>query len=154
MLPATYTVPLFWPPDAISALKYPTFQQRLLKLAKFVQSFAGDKLDSGSAREAFSGLSVGADAFGWALAAASSRAARLQGGQRGLVPIIDIGNHAYKGAANCEVRGTLGGTIELVALREIALGEEVTYCCAVAPASIQQPSVERMGRVLLLSLCC
>jgi len=73
------------------------------------------------------GRSVGADAFGWAIAACSSRAAMLKS-SRVLCPIIDIGNHAYKGAANTEVRGTLGGAVELVATKPIQLGEQVTYC--------------------------
>ena len=64
------------------------------------------------------GRSVGADAFGWAIAACSSRAAMLKS-SRVLCPIIDIGNHAYKGAANTEVRGTLGGAVELVEARAV-----------------------------------
>ena len=45
-----------------------------------------------------------------------------------LCPVIDLGNHAPKGEASCEVRGTAGGAIEVVALRAIAAGEEVSYC--------------------------
>ena len=68
-LPAAYTVPLFWAPSAIQLLQYPTVQRTLLKTAKFVNMFATDHLDANAAQEAFSGLSVGADAFGWAIAA-------------------------------------------------------------------------------------
>ena len=111
-LPAAFTVPLFWSPAAIKTLQYPTVQQSLLKTAKFVQSFTAESLGPEST-EAFNGLAVGADAFGWAVAACSSRAFRVGGGERVLCPIIDLGNHAPKGEANCEVRGTLGGAVEL-----------------------------------------
>ena len=125
-LPAAYTVPLFWTPDAISRLKYPPLQARLVKRARFVQSFASGQLAGGGSEDAFGGVSVGADALGWAIAACSSRAAMV-GSERVLCPIIDIGNHAPKGAANTEIRATLGGALELVCTRPIGLGEEVTY---------------------------
>ena len=135
-LPSGFTVPLFWSGEAIKLLQYPTVQAKLLKSAKFVQSFAAEQLAPRSGGEAFCGLSIGADAFGWAVAACSSRAFKVGGGERVLCPIIDIGNHAAKGVANCEVKGTLGGAVELVALRDIALGEEVTYCCKRSQAAI------------------
>ena len=126
-LPAAYTVPLFWTPEAIGLLQYPTVQAQLLKTAKFVQSFAAEHLGEASKPE-FSGLSVTSDAFGWAVATCTSRASSV-GGERVLCPIIDLGNHAPSGEANCEVRGdALSGRVQLVALRDIALGEEVTYC--------------------------
>ena len=126
-LPAVYTVPLFWPAEAIRALKYPTIQQRVLQLAKFVQAFAAEELGSSLAADAFAGVGVGADALGWAIAASSSRAFKIRE-QRVLCPLIDIGNHASRAEANCEVRGTQGGAVELVAVRDIALGEECTFC--------------------------
>lgn len=129
-LPKAYTLPIFWSPDAITQLRgYPNVQRRLLKQAKFISTFASEHLVTAAANDAFSGLRVDADAYGWANAACSSRAFRIGGdGERALVPIIDLGNHAPKGAANCDVRGTLGGRVELVANRPIALGEELTYC--------------------------
>lgn len=66
-------------------------------------------------------------AYGWALAACSSRAFLVRG-ERALVPVIDLGNHRPGAEANCQVRGTLGGSVELVACRSIQEGEEVTYC--------------------------
>ena len=124
-LPATYTIPLLWPPEAIKALKYPTTQQNLLKQAKYVQSF-GSELAS-SADACFSGRRVDADALGWAVAASSSRALKIRD-RRVLCPLIDLGNHAPEGIANCAVKGTLGGRVELVAQRDITAGEEVTFC--------------------------
>ena len=129
-LPAKYTVPLFWTPEAVGHLAaYPTAQRRLLKTAKFINSFASEELAKESAAEGcFSGYTVGADAFGWAIAACSSRAFMVGGGARVMCPLIDIGNHAPSQEANCEVKGSLGGALELVARRDIALGEEVTFC--------------------------
>lgn len=131
-LPAKSTVPLFWSPEAVESLReYPTAQRRLLKTAKFIQDFANEQLgDTGvsASDAAFSGFSVGADAFGWAVAACSSRAFLVSGGERVLCPLIDVGNHASFDDANCEVKGNLGGALELVARRDIQLGEEVTFC--------------------------
>jgi len=126
-LPASYTVPLFWTPEAIQRLQYPALRARLLKRARFVSSFAAEHLASASASAAFSGRSASADALGWAIAACSSRAA-LVGSQRVLCPIIDVGNHRAKGDANCEIRATQGGALELVATRPISLGQECCYC--------------------------
>ena len=126
-LPAAFSTPLFWDPRALQHLQYPTVQAPLLKTAKFIQGFAAEHLGARSA-SAFSGLEVGPDAFGWAVAACSSRAFRVGGNERVLCPVIDLGNHAPKGEANTELRGTLGGAVELVACRPIRLGEEVTYC--------------------------
>lgn len=124
-LPSSYPVPLFWSREAVGALKgYPTAQQRLLKQAKFVAQFGADVLPGS---EAFSGVEVGTDAFGWAVAACSSRAF-LVGDERSLVPVIDLGNHAPRGEASCEVRRASGGAVELVALRPLRAGEAVTYC--------------------------
>ena len=109
-LPATYTIPLLWPPEAIKALKYPTTQQNLLKQAKYVQSF-GSELAS-SADACFSGRRVDADALGWAVAASSSRALKIRD-RRVLCPLIDLGNHAPEGIANCAVKGTLGAVSSL-----------------------------------------
>ena len=39
-LPAAFTVPLMWSPDAVGVLQYPTVQRRLIKSARFVSSFA------------------------------------------------------------------------------------------------------------------
>ncbi len=125
MLPAAYTVPLFWPTEAISQLQYPTVQTELLRRAKFTSSFAADRLKHEAG--AFGGRAVDADALGWAMAACSSRAIRVGGGERALCPLIDLGNHATKGVANCEVRGTLGGALQLVAVSAIRMGEEVTF---------------------------
>ena len=128
-LPATYTVPLMWSPEAVKLLQYPTAQRRLVKSAKFVSTFSTERLlDSADAMEAFGGLTVGADALGWAVAASSSRAFALGGRDRVLCPVIDIGNHAPKGEASCELRGTRGGAVELVATRDLAAGDEVSYC--------------------------
>ena len=128
-LPNSYTLPIFWSPDAIKLLRgYPTVQQRLLKQAKFISSFATEHLSTDRSRdECFSGLRVNADAFGWAIAACSSRAF-LVGGERALVPMIDMGNHQPKGLANCDVKGTLGGKLELVANRDVPMGGELTFC--------------------------
>jgi len=131
-LPAAFTVPLFWSPEAVGLLAYPTVRERLLKTAKFVDSFAREQLSTDTAAQAFGGVAVGTDALGWAVAACSSRAYAVRDGARVLCPIIDLGNHAPRGQgrgeASCEVRGTAGGAIELVALRSIAAGEEVSYC--------------------------
>jgi hypothetical protein len=129
-LPSAFTVPLFWSPEAVQMLAgYPTAQRRLVKAAKFVDSFAREELaGSDVAAEAFGGVAVGADALGWAVAACTSRAYAVKGGARVLCPVIDVGNHAAKGQASCEVRGTLGGGLELVAVRDLEAGEEVTYC--------------------------
>ena len=125
-LPMSYTNPIFWSPDAVGELRgYPAVQTQLLKQARFINEFATEKLATCSS-SAFGGVTVGADGYGWAIAACSSRAISL-GGQRGLVPVIDLGNHASKGVANCNVKGTLGGRVELVANRPIALGDEITY---------------------------
>eukprot|EP00325_Prymnesiales_sp_UTEX-LB-985_P004136 CAMPEP_0174707194 /NCGR_PEP_ID=MMETSP1094-20130205/9775_1 /TAXON_ID=156173 /ORGANISM="Chrysochromulina brevifilum, Strain UTEX LB 985" /LENGTH=335 /DNA_ID=CAMNT_0015905539 /DNA_START=16 /DNA_END=1021 /DNA_ORIENTATION=- len=126
-LPATFTVPLFWSPDAIKLLEYPTVQKNAVEAARFVSSFASERLGSQCA-DAFGGLTISADALGWAVAACSSRAFRVGGGERVLCPIIDLGNHAPAPQANCHVRGTLGDKVELVVTKEISLGEEVTYC--------------------------
>jgi hypothetical protein len=107
-LPAAFTAPLFWSPEAVGLLSYPTARARLLKTAKFVASFGKEQLASDAATEAFGGVAVGADALGWAVAACSSRAYAVSGGARVLCPIIDLGNHAPKGEASCEVRGTPG----------------------------------------------
>lgn len=128
-LPAAYTVPLMWSPEAVKLLQYPTAQRRLVKSARFVSTFSTEQLlDSTDALEAFGGLTVGADALGWAVAASSSRAFALGGRERVLCPVIDIGNHAPKGEASCELRGTRGGAVELVATRDLAAGDEVSYC--------------------------
>ena len=126
-LPASFTVPLFWTPKAISTLKYPTVQQRLLSQAKFIQAFATEQLTTEREAGIFAGRHIDADAFGWAVAASSSRAVRVDGHPRLLCPFIDLGNHAAPGAASCELRGTQAGGVELVALRDIELGEELTY---------------------------
>ena len=55
-LPAAYTVPLFWTPDAIKILQYPTVQAQLLKTAKFVQSL---KLPSGRNKKGEFGMGAG-----------------------------------------------------------------------------------------------
>ena len=107
-LPAAFTAPLFWSPEAVGLLAYPTARARLLKTAKFVASFGKEQLASDAAAEAFGGVTVGADALGWAVAACSSRAYAVSGGARVLCPIVDLGNHAPKGEASCEVRGTAG----------------------------------------------
>ena len=105
-LPAAFTAPLFWSPEAVGLLAYPTARARLLKTAKFVASFGKEQLASDAAAEAFGGVTVGADALGWAVAACSSRAYAVSGGARVLCPIVDLGNHAPKGEASCEVRGS------------------------------------------------
>lgn len=128
LLPAAFTAPLFWSPEAVSLLAYPTARARLLKTAKFVASFGKEQLCGEAAAEAFGGVTVDADAFGWAITACSSRAFMVSDGARVLCPVVDLGNHAPKGEASCEVRGTAGGAIEVVALRAIAAGEEVSYC--------------------------
>jgi hypothetical protein len=125
-LPASFTVPLLWSPEAVKLLQYQPVQSALLKSAKLVGSFASEQL--AQAPSAFGVRAVDANAFGWAVAACSSRAFRVGGGARALCPIIDLGNHAPREEATCEVRGTLGGKVELVAKRGIELGEEVTYC--------------------------
>ena len=99
-LPATSTVPLFW-----SSRRSPPLKSYRLQTSaqdgQIRQSFASEHLTGKT--KAFNGLSVGADALGWAVAACSSRAFRV-GGERVLCPIIDIGNHAPRGVANCSAR--------------------------------------------------
>ena len=65
--------------------------------------------------------------IGWAVAACSSRAIVVRG-ERVLCPLIDLGNHAAKGEATCEVRVAAGGAVELVALRDVARGDALTRC--------------------------
>lgn len=161
-LPATFTVPMFWPPEQVASLNgYPAVQQRLMRQAKFIQSFAEERLSRGDDPDvaaAFSGRSIDANGLGWAVAACSSRASRVVGGSGGgadagrvLCPLIDMGNHAAKGVANCELRErALGGAVELIATREIALGEELTHSCA-----SRGPGGSGSNFVLLsLSLAC
>ena len=127
-LPASFSVPLFFSPAAVEELrKYPTMGAKVIKRARFVNDFASQRLAASESAAAFSSRAVGADAFGWAIAACSSRAFSI-GGVRTLCPLVDVGNHASKEDANCEVRGTAGGGLEVVARRPIALGEEIRYC--------------------------
>ena len=125
-LPAMFTVPLFWSPDAIKQLQYPPAQASLLKTAKFVGAFGTDTLGAAPA-DAFSGQAVDVDAFGWAVAACSTRGLQLGDGARVLCPLIDLANHANHGTANCEVCADADGTIHLKVLKPVGLGEELTY---------------------------
>ena len=129
-LPAAYTAPLFWSREAVGTLRYPPVQRRLVERAKLVSQLASELgVHDGAA---FSGAHVGVDALGWAVAACSSRAISLGDGDaaRALVPVVDLANHAAAGSANCELRALPGGAVQLVALRPIPLGEELTRCCA------------------------
>lgn len=125
-LPMLFTVPLFWTPAAVELIKYPTLQAKLRTRAKFVSSFASERLEGGC--HALGGVGADSAALGWAVAACSSRAF-LIGGERACVPLIDLGNHAPAGAANCAVQGgKLSGSVELVTQRPIRAGEELTFC--------------------------
>ena len=124
-LPSTYPLPIFWTPEAIEGLSgYPAVHHRLLKTVRFISSFSAEHLATAS-DDMFGGVNVGADAFGWAIASCSSRAF-LVGGERELVPVIDLGNHAARGCANCEVAAA-SGRVELIVQRPVAMGEEITY---------------------------
>ena len=59
------------------------------------------------------------------LSGADELAKRLASGYQ--VPVVDLGNHAAAEAANCDVRLLSDGAVALVALRPIALGEELRY---------------------------
>lgn len=75
----------------------------------------------------FQGQSADANAVGWGLASASSRAFGLggPGKPRSMLPLIDLANHSFE--YNAKVLPAPGGDgVVMVATRQIEVNEEVT----------------------------
>eukprot|EP00439_Symbiodinium_sp_Y106_P024854 s2350_g3.t1 len=114
------------PPESLtSALKGTSLLRHTLSLRTKLLEAVGPELQSADDPQHLWELSV------WAQSVIMSRAFKIPKGSDRLVliPIVDIANHAatHK-VANADVRNNADGSISMVAVRDIAQGEEVRIC--------------------------
>ena len=114
------------PPESLtSGLKGTSLLRHTLSLRTKLLEAVGPELQSADDPQHLWELSV------WAQSVIMSRAFKIPKGSDRLVliPIVDIANHAatHK-VANADVRNNADGSISMVAVRDIAQGEEVRIC--------------------------
>ena len=131
-LPSSFDgVPLFYNKNEIDTIAYPPVVHQVVKRAKFLHQFAGAVLADLQEENfaSFNGVTVDVNAIGWAWAAISSRAFRVDAHahEASALPLIDMCNHSF--SPNCRVERASGGRsgeIRLVASKDIAANEPLT----------------------------
>ncbi|KAL4434341.1 hypothetical protein ABPG75_000782 [Micractinium tetrahymenae] len=120
-------LPIFFNGEALGTLQYPPVTEQVKKRCRWLLSFTQQVLGPlrGTDRDPFEGAEVDANALGWALAVVTSRAFRTRGpGQpASLLPLVDMSNHSFE--PNAKVVPGPGGSMHMVALRELHAGEDV-----------------------------
>ncbi|CAE7450401.1 set10 [Symbiodinium sp. CCMP2456] len=114
------------PPESLTAaLRGTSLLRHTLSLRTKLLEAVGPELQQADDRQHLWELSV------WAQSVIMSRAFKIPKGSDRLVliPIVDIANHAatHK-VANADVRNNADGSVSMVAVRDIAQGEEVRIC--------------------------
>ncbi|KAL4423246.1 hypothetical protein ABPG77_000038 [Micractinium sp. CCAP 211/92] len=120
-------LPMFFNGEALGELQYPPVTEQVKKRCRWLLSFTQQVLGPlrGTDKDPFGGAEVDANALGWALAVVTSRAFRTRGPNQpaSLLPLVDMSNHSFE--PNAKVVPGPGGSMQMVALRELRAGEDV-----------------------------
>ena len=125
-------VPMFFNSTEFEMIQDPSLMQKQIERCKFLLEFTNEALIplTRTSLDPFSGYKPSVDSFGWAFAAAASRAFRSknftseEGGGQVLIPMLDLISHANE--PNCEiVLNEEKSVYELITLRPIEEGEEI-----------------------------
>jgi len=122
-------VPMFFNSSVFNMIQDLSMMQRTRDRCRFLLEFTDNVLIPlhKTTLDPFLSQSADVNAFGWAFAAAASRALRnpavIQKSGHVLVPVIDIASHSFE--PTCEVVDT-GDAFELRALRAVQAGFELT----------------------------
>jgi len=123
-LPASFSgIPLFFLPEEVQALQYPPIQEQIKKRGMFLNHFSKDTLPEYT--DAFSGLHIDLNVLGWAMAAVSSRAFRIDGESMpaAMLPLADMANHDFQ-LKNAQVFKS-GSNIVLRATSSLKAGDTI-----------------------------
>ena len=129
-------LPIFYDGPTLKALQYPYLIDQVLKRCQFLAEFSVKYLEPAAVEDpsTFNSQTPDINAFGWSLAAVSSRAFRVYGPRNpaGLLPLIDMCNHTFD--PNCKVRLASGGLgVDLVAIKPLDAGTPLTLCYGELP---------------------
>ena len=126
-------LPMFFNSTEFEMIQDPSLMQKQLERCKFLLEFSNEALIplTRTPLDPFSGYKPSVDAFGWAFAAASSRAFRSkdliseEDGGEVLIPLLDLISHSNR--PNCQVvLNRDNHTYELITLQPIDKGQEIT----------------------------
>eukprot|EP00466_Bigelowiella_natans_P000811 jgi/Bigna1/135435/aug1.29_g10143 len=121
-------IPIFFSREELHALQYPPVIQQVTLRSRFLNDFTNQHLSSSGSDGTFEGLKIDMNALGWGMAAVLSRAFSLSGGERAMLPLIDLCNHSF--TPNCKVKPKPlsqdgGFTIDLDSILDISKGDEL-----------------------------
>lgn len=129
-------LPMFYSGEALGALQYPPVTEQVKKRCRWLLTFSQQALAPVRGNEQadpFEAAEVDANGLGWALAVVTSRAFRTRGPNQpaAMLPLIDMANHSFQ--PNAKIAPGPGGSMCMVALRELRAGEPVLLCYGALP---------------------